>query len=110
RAIAVDHLGCGLSDKPRDFSYRLADHVDNLVRLIDALDLRDITLLAHDWGGAIGMGAAAARPQRFARFVLFNTAAFRSRRCPWRIRVCRTPVAGPLAVRGANAFLRAAFW
>lgn len=109
RAIAVDHLGCGLSDKPRDFSYRLADHVDNLVRLIDTLDLRGITLLAHDWGGAIGLGAAAARPERFERFVLFNTGAFHGQRCPWRIRVCRAPGLGPLAVRGANAFLRAAF-
>ena len=110
RAIAVDHLGCGLSDKPRDFSYRLADHIDNLVRLIDTLDLRGITLLAHDWGGAIGLGAAAARPERFERFVLFNTGAFHGQPCPWRIRVCRTPGLGPLAVRGANAFLRAAFW
>lgn len=108
RAIAVDHIGCGISDKPANFSYRLADHIGNLVRLIDELDLRDITLLAHDWGGAIGMGAAAERPDRFERFVLFNTAAFRSSRCPWRIRVCRTPGLGPLAVRGANAFLRAA--
>jgi cis-3-alkyl-4-acyloxetan-2-one decarboxylase len=37
-----------------------------------------------------------------------NTAAFRSDRMPWRIRVCRTPVLGALAVRGANAFVRAA--
>lgn len=108
RVVALDHLGCGLSDKPSDFGYRLQDHIDHLVRLVDHLDLRDVTLVAHDWGGAIGLGAAVARPERFARFVLCNTAAFRSDRCPLRIRACRLPIVGPLAVRGANAFVRAA--
>lgn len=108
RLIVPDHMGCGLSDKPQDYPYRLAQHIDNLRRLVEALDLRDITLLAHDWGGAIGLGAAVAEPDRFARFVLFNTAAFRSTRIPLRIRICRTPVLGQLAVQGANAFARAA--
>ncbi len=108
RLVAPDHIGCGLSDKPGDYTYRLSQHIDNLLRLIEHLDLRQITLLAHDWGGAIGLGAAVAAPERFSRFVLFNTAAFRSRRIPWRIAVCRTPLLGRLAVQGLNGFLRAA--
>ncbi len=72
------------------------------------LDLRGVTLFGHDWGGAIGMGAAAALPARFARFVLFNTAAFRSTRIPARIAVCRIPLLGALAVRGLNLFSLAA--
>jgi haloalkane dehalogenase len=110
RLIVPDHIGCGLSDKPGRYEYRLARHVDNLRRLVEALQLEQITLLAHDWGGAIGLGAAAAEPDRFSRFVLFNTAAFRSRDMPWRIRVCRTPLLGKLAVQGLNAFARAATW
>ena len=108
RLIVPDHIGCGLSDKPQDYPYTLARHVQNLRQLIDALGLEKITLLAHDWGGAIGLGAAVAEPRRFARFVLFNTVAFRSQRIPWRIRICRTPILGELAVRGLNAFARAA--
>ncbi len=108
RVIAVDHLGCGLSDKPLHYPYQLAQHVENLGHLVESLDLRDITLLAHDWGGAIGLGCAVARPDRFARFVMFNTAAFRSRQMPWRIAICRTPLLGRLAVQGVNAFARAA--
>ena len=108
RLIVPDHMGCGLSDKPQDYEYCLARHTANLQRLIAELDLRQITLLAHDWGGAIGMLAAVEEPQRFARLVLFNTAAFRSNRIPLRIRVCRTPLLGELAVRGLNAFSRAA--
>jgi haloalkane dehalogenase len=84
--------------------------VDNLVRLIESLGLTDITLVGHDWGGCIGMGAAVRLPQRFTRFVLMNTAAFRSTRIPWRIAACRVPLLGPLGVRGLNLFSRAALW
>ncbi len=108
RTIAVDHLGCGLSDKPQSYPYSLETHTANLVQLIDELDLRDITLLAHDWGGAIGLGAAVARPERFRRFVLFNTAAFTPPYIPWRIRACRLPVIGTWAIRRLNLFARAA--
>ncbi|HUY91610.1 MAG TPA: alpha/beta fold hydrolase [Pirellulales bacterium] len=110
RLIAPDHIGCGLSDKPQRYEYRLARHVDNLRQLIADLGLEQITLLAHDWGGAIGLGAAVAEPERFSRFVLFNTAAFRSHEMPWRIRICRAPLLGRLAVQGLNGFARAATW
>lgn len=110
RLIVPDHIGCGLSDKPQLYHYRLAKHVGNLRRLIAHLGLEQITLLAHDWGGAIGLGAATAEPERFSRLVLFNTAAFRSGEMPWRIRVCRTPLLGRLAVQGLNGFARAATW
>ncbi|MBN2022383.1 MAG: alpha/beta fold hydrolase [Pirellulales bacterium] len=110
RVVVPDHIGCGLSDKPhpRDYPYRLARRIDDLGELIRRLDLRDVTLVAHDWGGAIGMGAAVAMPERFSRFVLLNTAAFRSDRIPWRINLCRVPILGPVAVEGLNLFVRAA--
>lgn len=108
RAVAPDHIGCGLSDKPQHYHYTLAQHIENLVRLIDELDLSNITLLGHDWGGAIGLGAALARPNRIARIVLFNTGAFRPHFVPLRIRLCRTPALGLIAMRGLNLFSRAA--
>lgn len=108
RVVVPDHIGCGLSDKPQNYEYRLANHIANLRKLIEELDLRNVTLLAHDWGGAIGMGAAVADPSRFSRIVLFNTGAFRSTRIPLRIQVCRTPVVGAWGVRGLNLFARAA--
>ena len=110
RLVAPDHVGCGLSEKPSpaDYPFTLARRVDDLCQLIEGLDLRDITLVAHDWGGAIGLGAAVAMQERFARLVLLNTAAFPSNRCPWRIRACRTPWLGRLAVQGLNLFARSA--
>lgn len=108
RTIAVDHMGCGLSDKPVDYPYSLEKHVQNLCDLIEKLDLRNITLVAHDWGGAIGMGAATRLPDRFSRFVLCNTAAFRSDQIPFRIAICRIPLLGKIALCRFNAFSRAA--
>src|SRR5579863_5374771 len=104
RVLAVDHIGCGFSDKPQAYEYRLSRHIENLSRFVVGLDLKNITLLAHDWGGAIGMGAAGQMPKRFSRFVLFNTAAFRSQRMPFRIAVCRWPLVGASGVRGMNLF------
>ena len=110
RCVAVDHIGCGLSDKPgeSEYSYRLEQRIDDLCRLITEQDLRDVTLIAHDWGGAIGMGAATRLPERFSRLVLMNTAAFCSNKFPLRIRVCRTPILGRLAIQGLNLFARSA--
>jgi haloalkane dehalogenase len=108
RTVVPDHVGCGLSDKPQQYPYQLSQHIENLTCLIQHLDLRDITLLVHDWGGAIGLGAALEMPDRFRRLVLFNTGAFPPPFIPWRIRACRIPVLGPLAVRGLNLFARAA--
>jgi haloalkane dehalogenase len=108
RTVAVDHIGCGLSDKPRDYEYTLERHTENLISLIEELDLTRITLLVHDWGGAIGLGAAVRLPERFARLVIFNTGAFPPPYVPLRIRICRTPLLGRLAVQGGNLFARAA--
>lgn len=108
RVLALDHIGCGFSDKPQEYPYRLEQHVANLRRFIESLGLRNITLVGHDWGGCIGLGAATELPDCFARFVLLNTGAFRSRQIPLRIAVCRIPLLGPLVLRGLNAFSRAA--
>ena len=108
RVVALDHIGCGLSDKPQDYSYTLAQHVENLTQLAESLSLERITLVGHDWGGAIGLGAAQKLGNRIDRIAMLNTAGFRAPRIPLRIRVCRTPLLGPLAVRGFNGFSRAA--
>jgi cis-3-alkyl-4-acyloxetan-2-one decarboxylase len=108
RCIAVDHVGCGLSDKPQDYNYTLAQRIEDLCEVVKRLDLSGATLVAHDWGGAIGLGAVQRLPERFGRVVLFNTGAFPPPFVPWRIAVCRTPLLGTLAVRGLNAFARAA--
>ncbi len=107
RCVAIDHIGCGLSEKPRRL-LRLEDHIANLCAAVEKLDLNGITLVAQDWGGAIGLGAMLRMPERLERIVLFNTGAFPPRSMPWRIGLCRAPILGQFAVQGANLFNRAA--
>ena len=73
RCVAPDHLGFGLSDRPPDWSYRPADQVRNLARLIETLKLKDITLAVHDFGGPIGLAYALDHPENVRRLVIFNT-------------------------------------
>lgn len=108
RCLAPDHMGCGFSDKPAQYPYRLENHIDNLESLLDHLRIERCVLVVHDWGGAIGMGWAGRHPERIAGLVVLNTAAFPSRRIPFRIALCRWPVLGAFLVRGLNGFARSA--
>ena len=106
RCIAPDHIGCGFSDKPQDYNYTLRNHIDNLEKLVDFLGLKNITLVVHDWGGAIGMGLAVRKPGLIKRLVLFNTASFLSSDIPLRIGLCRMPLLGTILIRYLNLFVR----
>src|SRR5262249_20984644 len=112
RVIVPDHVGCGRSDKPRDdrYDYTLGSRVRDLETLLDSLQVdAGITLVKAEWGGAIGMGYAARYPERIARLVVLNTAAFHmpaSKPLPRALWVCRKKALGAWVVRGLNAFCR----
>lgn len=113
RVIAPDHVGCGKSDKPDDatYEYRLARRVADLERLLDAVAPGPLSLVLHDWGGMIGMTWAHRHPDRVARIVLLNTAAFglpATKRLPASLWLARNTGLGALLVRGFNAFARGA--
>jgi haloalkane dehalogenase len=110
RVVAPDHIGSGFSSKPANYSYRLEDHIENLTKLLKNLNLSDITLIVHDWGGPIGLGWATRHPHLVKRLIILNTAAFYSSDVPWRIRLCRIPILGDFLVRRLNLFAGLAPW
>lgn len=73
RCIVPDHLGFGLSDKPEAFAYTPQAHAQNLEALLDHLGLETYTLVVHDFGGPIGLGAALERPERVRALVVINS-------------------------------------
>ena len=80
RCIVPDHMGMGKSSIPEERSlYRLEQHCANLEALLLHLNLNEITLILHDWGGPVGLGFAMRHPERIKRLVLMNTWAF----APW---------------------------
>ena len=107
RCIAFDHMGFGRSDKPPQLArYTLQAHVDNARALIDELDLCDVTLVAHDWGGPIGLGAMLEHRDRLRAAVLVNTWAWELPSfVPSFIREFRTEGLGEILVLGGNLFV-----
>jgi haloalkane dehalogenase len=75
RAVAPDLVGFGRSDKPAEIGdHSYARHVEWVRALaFDVLDVRDVTLVAQDWGGLIGLRLVAEHPERFAAVVAANT-------------------------------------
>ena len=73
RCVAPDSLGFGLSDKPRGYAYSPAQQAANLAALIERLDLRDLTLVLHDFGGPFGVAYALEHPGNVRCLVLMNT-------------------------------------
>lgn len=75
RIIALDHIGFGLSDQA---SFEMVDmhHAANLKMLIRHLDLQQVTLVVHDWGGPIGTGAFVDEMDRVKNLVVLNTTIF----------------------------------
>jgi haloalkane dehalogenase len=80
RTIVPDHAGFGRSDKPTALGWYSYDrHTALAADLLERLDLRDVTLVVHDWGGPIGLRLAVEQPQRIARIVVTDTGLFTGR-------------------------------
>jgi haloalkane dehalogenase len=76
RCIAVDYPGFGLSEPAPGYRYLPTDHAEVIDAFVTALELDGVTLVAHDWGGPIGVAIAAKHPGTFDRVVLTNTWAW----------------------------------
>ena len=75
RVVVPDHMGFGKSETPQDRDYTLKSHTENLSRLIESLDLNNITFVMQDWGGPIGTAYTVRTPERVSRLVYMNTLA-----------------------------------
>ncbi len=107
--IAPDHIGCGYSDKPGDASYNyiLEQRVKDLETFLQKKGItKNIHLVAHDWGGIIGMAYAHRHPETIKKIILMNTAAFHlpsEKKFPLALRFVRTSLGG-FMVRTFNLF------
>jgi haloalkane dehalogenase len=110
RCLAPDLIGMGRSGKP-DIAYRFADHARYLDAWFDALDLRDVVLVGHDWGGVLAMDWATRHPDRVRGLVVFETFLRPMRWSDWPpqgvelFRAIRTPGVGEQLVLEENQFL-----
>ncbi|MCW2623268.1 MAG: hypothetical protein JWL64_2870 [Frankiales bacterium] len=110
RVVAPDHIGMGRSDKPTSAGYphTLSRRVADLTEFIEGLGLTEpLSLVVHDWGGAIALAWAVDHLDQVDRLVLLNTGAFplpAAKALPWSLRVARLPGLGNALVTRLNAF------
>ncbi|MFI7014598.1 alpha/beta fold hydrolase [Streptomyces sp. NPDC050164] len=109
RCIALDYPGFGLSVAAPEYGYKPDDHAAVVVAFLDRMGLSNLTLVAHDWGGPIGLHAAEQRPDKFERLVLANTWAWPVNgelRAEMASRVMGGPIGREL-IRRVNLFVNA---
>ncbi|HMA98860.1 MAG TPA: alpha/beta fold hydrolase, partial [Wenzhouxiangella sp.] len=109
RCLVPDHIGMGLSDRPSDadYDYTLQSRVDDFGAWMNEVEPeREIDLVVHDWGGAIGLSWAVRNPQRVRRVLILNTWAFNipaGRSLPGSLKFARTRL-GAFLIHRFNAF------
>ena len=110
RAIVMDHLGFGRSEKPDNPTlYHIEQHGDRCEALLESLDIQDATILVQDWGGPIGLTWAARHPERVRSLAILNTFCHRPKdtvALPIPLKMFRTPGIGELMVKGLHAFVK----
>jgi haloalkane dehalogenase len=80
RVVCPEYAGFGRSDKPTERGWYTYDrHVELVSKVLDELDLREVTAVVHDWGGPIGLRWAVENADRVARLVILNTGLFTGR-------------------------------
>lgn len=73
RCVAPDHLGFGLSDKAENAELTIAAHAERLKTFVHQLQLKDVHLVVHDFGGPIGLTYAVEEPDNIKSITAFNT-------------------------------------
>jgi len=110
RCIAPDLIGMGKSDKP-DIEYRFVDHSKYVEGFIDKMGLKNITLVIHDWGSALGFHYAT-RHENNIKGIAFMEAIIKP--ATWEefpkdfkmgFKLFRTPLIGWLMIAGMNIFV-----
>jgi haloalkane dehalogenase len=108
--VAPDLIGMGRSGKP-DIAYSFADHARHLDAFFDALELDDVLLVGHDWGGALAFDWAARHPERVRGIAFLETIV---KPLEWaeyppvaqeRFKGFRTPGVGEEAILERNIFI-----
>lgn len=107
RVLALDYLGCGLSDRPMHSLY-WADHIQVTSEWLAHLNLSSFHMVVHDWGGGIGMGIMKKYFECIKKIALLNTGVFFAESLPFSIRLARMPYVGYFLTVVCDLFLQGA--
>lgn len=106
RVIALDYLGCGLSDRPEGKHFRAIDRVDEVDALYSHLGLGRFSIVMHDWGGAIGTKFLQRHVDKVDKIVYLNTTLTEVESLPLMIKSAANPYIGKFLTQTTSQFLR----
>ena len=109
RCVALDYPGFGLSSPHPGYRYLPEEHAQVVTAFVDTLALSGVTLVAHDWGGPIGLATVEQRPTAFDSLVLANTWGWPITGAP-HVEIASHLMGGPLGrllTRQFNLFVNA---
>lgn len=114
RAIALDLLGWGRSEKPKDFDYNLESYAEFLLDFLEGMQVEKTSLVVHDLGGPIGLTMLEKCPDRVSKLVILDTFTFLPplRKLGWKL-LCKAQtihnLAWDLGLRKTDLFASSAF-
>lgn len=102
RCIALDHLGYGLSDKPMNYKYNIANHIKNAIKFAENMRFRKFHIVMHDFGVAVGLAMAERWPERISSMVFLNSSCFRYPRFTLSMLLFKLPILSAFLTRFTN--------
>jgi haloalkane dehalogenase len=104
RCLAIDHIGYGLSDKPKNYKYEIKTHIDNAIQFAELMRFKKFHIVAHDFGVAVALALAERWPERISSMCLLNSAVFVLNRMPGIILFFKFPLFTFFLSRMTNLF------
>ncbi|MDR2778802.1 MAG: alpha/beta fold hydrolase [Puniceicoccales bacterium] len=104
KCIAIDHIGHGLSDKPKSCRYDIKTHIDNAISFAEIKQFKKFHIVAQDFGVAVALAIAERWPERISSMSLLNSAVFSLPRLPAIILLFKFPLFTFLCSRFFNLF------
>ncbi|MDR1232865.1 MAG: alpha/beta fold hydrolase [Puniceicoccales bacterium] len=106
RCIAIDHIGYGLSDKPKSYRYNIKTHIEDAICFAEVKRFKKFHIVAQDFGAVVALAMAERWPERISSMSFLNSAAFALPRLPTVILLFKFPLFTFLCARLFNLFTR----
>ncbi|MDR3144511.1 MAG: alpha/beta fold hydrolase [Puniceicoccales bacterium] len=106
KCVAIDHIGYGMSDKPKRYDYSIATHIANAINFAEIMKFRKFHIVAQDFGATVALAMAERWPERVGSMSILNSAAFMMQNLPGIIMLLKLPIMTFIFAKLFNGLIR----